>query len=65
MHYGMDYEILCTVDSTFVLSAFIPFPLCQTSEETPLLQVRCTEQCPLNLLNMQVISDPLEFEEDA
>ena len=24
MHYGMDYEILCTVDGTFVLTAFIP-----------------------------------------
>ena len=23
MHYGMDYEILCTVDGTFVLAAFI------------------------------------------
>jgi len=25
MHNRMDYEILCTVDSTFVLAAFIPF----------------------------------------
>ena len=27
MHYGMDYEILCTVDGTFVLAAFIPSTL--------------------------------------
>jgi len=25
MHYGMEYEILCTVESTFVVAAFIPF----------------------------------------
>jgi len=27
MHYGMNYEILCTVDGTFVLAAFIPSTL--------------------------------------
>jgi len=25
MHYGMDYQILCTVDGTFFLAAFVPF----------------------------------------
>jgi len=25
MHYGMDYEIMCAIVSTFVLAAFIPF----------------------------------------
>jgi len=27
MHYGIDYKILCTVDGTFVLAAFIPSTL--------------------------------------
>ena len=27
MHYGMEYEILCTVESTFVLAAFVPSTL--------------------------------------
>jgi len=27
MHYGMNYEILCTVDGTFVLATFIPSTL--------------------------------------
>jgi len=25
MHYGTDEDILCTVDGTFVLAAFVPF----------------------------------------
>ena len=25
MHYGMDYEILCIVDGTFVPAYFVPF----------------------------------------
>ena len=53
--YGMDYKVLCIVDSTFVLATFIPF---HSSKEIPLLQVRCTEECPFNLLNMNVTLDP-------
>ena len=48
MHYGMDYAYsrwhLCS-------SCFCPFPLYQTSVETP---VRCTEQHPLNILNVHM-----------
>ena len=61
MHYGIDYEILCTVDGTLVLAAFVPFH----PEETPLLQVRYNKRCPLNLLNMHMTFDPHDFEEDA
>jgi len=58
MHYGVDYEILCAVDGTFVLlSCFRPLPLCQTSQETPLLQVRCIKRHPLHL-NMYVTLTP-------
>jgi len=27
MHYEMEYETLCTVESTFVVAAFVPFTL--------------------------------------
>jgi len=64
MHYGMDCEILCAVDGTFVLVAFVPFHSVRHQKRPLLLQVRCTKQRPLNLLNMHVTFDPQYFEED-
>ena len=47
--------VYCIQHIKFVLAAFIPF---HSSKEIPLLQVRCIEQCPFNLLDMNVTLNP-------
>jgi len=54
MDYGMDSGILCTVDNTVLASFSFPFPLRQTSEDSPLLQQRLLavyKMCWLKLIN--------------
>jgi len=49
MHYGMDYEILHTVDITFVLAAFVPFHsvLC-------IMVLRFATECCLHNFELEV-----------